>query len=264
MDIHLSYLLFCSVILFANIMQGITGFAGTILALPVSLMLVGYATARPILNVLGILSGIYVAVLNRHDVVWKELLKVCLVMLCGILLGIFLKKYVSGKERILYIALGIFIILLSIQRMAQLFIHPKKIAVKNDGSIREIEKTPKHVRLSLVKDYAVLVFAGLIHGIFVCGGPLLIGYLSKILKERKQFRATISCIWIFLNFFILVSDAVQGYWSYSLFKVLLMTVPFLWGGMKIGSLLYAYMNQKIFMLVTYILLFVSGLTLLIK
>ena len=56
----MNYILFLLVILLTNIIQGITGFAGTILAMPPGLMLVGYPVAKPVLNVLGLLSGIYV------------------------------------------------------------------------------------------------------------------------------------------------------------------------------------------------------------
>lgn len=55
----MKYPLFFLIIFLTNIIQGITGFAGTILAMPPSLMLVGYNTAKPILNVLGLLSGVY-------------------------------------------------------------------------------------------------------------------------------------------------------------------------------------------------------------
>ena len=47
--------LFYIIIFLTNVIQGITGFAGTILAMPPSLILVGYDVAKPILNVLGIL-----------------------------------------------------------------------------------------------------------------------------------------------------------------------------------------------------------------
>ena len=254
MESWISILLFCIVILLANIMQGITGFAGTILAMPASLMLVGYDVAKPVLNVLGILGGLYVLILNRHDVVWKELLKVCLVMLCGIIAGIFVKRFTAGKEHWLYIALGIFIIMLSVQRMIQLFLRTKPA---------EENKVQKK-KISYVIDGIVLISAGLVHGLFVCGGPLLISYLSKTLTDRKQFRATISTVWIFLNSFILVTDIVQGCWSVHLLIILGITIPFLLAALKIGSVLYAHMNQKVFMIITYVLLFISGLSLLIK
>jgi uncharacterized membrane protein YfcA len=49
----LNDLFFYIVVLIANIFQGITGFAGTVLAMPASLFLVGYGVAKPILNVFG-------------------------------------------------------------------------------------------------------------------------------------------------------------------------------------------------------------------
>lgn len=71
----MNYILFLLVILLTNIIQGITGFAGTILAMPPGLMLVGYPVAKPVLNVLGLLSGIYVFTGNYKSVCWKELRK---------------------------------------------------------------------------------------------------------------------------------------------------------------------------------------------
>lgn len=46
--------IFYIIIFLTNIIQGITGFAGTILAMSPSMILVGYDVAKPILNVLGI------------------------------------------------------------------------------------------------------------------------------------------------------------------------------------------------------------------
>ena len=68
-------ILFLLVVFFTNIIQGITGFAGTMLAMPPSVMLVGFDTAKPILNALGLLSGIYIVAANRKSVNKKEFLK---------------------------------------------------------------------------------------------------------------------------------------------------------------------------------------------
>ena len=111
----MNYILFLLVILVSNIIQGITGFAGTILAMPPSLMLVGYPVAKPVLNVLGLLSGIYVFAGHRRDVNWRELKKIVAVMTVGIVGGILIKEFFEGKEEILYRLLGIFVILLSVQ-----------------------------------------------------------------------------------------------------------------------------------------------------
>ena len=69
----MSEILFYIVIFLANIIQGITGFAGTILAMPFSIHLVGYSVAKPVLNVLGIIAGIYVVVGGYKNVNIREL-----------------------------------------------------------------------------------------------------------------------------------------------------------------------------------------------
>lgn len=237
---------FFGVIIFiANIIQGITGFAGTILAMPLSLMLVGYATAKPILNILGLVSGIYVFIGNRKYVSWNELKKTILIMGVGIFSGILIRAFFIDQEAMLYIPLGIFLIIISLQG---LYVQIKNI--KSDGESRYI--------------YILLPVAGIVHGIFVSGGPLLIGYLSKKLKDKRVFRATISTVWIILNGLILFDDIRTGLWDFRQIKIFAFTLPFLLVGMWLGSILYSKMSQKAFMVSTYILLLGCGFLLLNK
>ncbi len=247
----ISYLLFFTIILLANIMQGITGFAGTILAMPFSLMLVGYPVAKPVLNVLGLLSGVYVFVRNKEFVQWKELKKIVAIMGCGIVVGILIKGMFSGREELLYKCLGVFVVALAVQGLWSRLGPKKETAAGTPGSSSE----------ALV---LLLPLAGIVHGIFVSGGPLLIGYLTKKLTDKREFRATISTVWIILNSIVLLDDVRSGFWNPNLLLVLAVSIPFLWAGMKIGSILYSRMSQNTFMIITYILLFISGVTLLLK
>lgn len=89
---------FYLVIFLSNIIHGITGFAGTILAMPFGLMLVGYATAKPVLNVLGLLSGIYVFVGFHDSVNWKELKKIVVVMAAGMEAFLFGECWLVGNR----------------------------------------------------------------------------------------------------------------------------------------------------------------------
>lgn len=250
------YLLFYTIILLANIMQGITGFAGTILAMPFSLILVGYPVAKPVLNVLGLLSGIYVFVGNKEHVQWKELRKIVLIMAAGIVAGILIKGLFAGREQMLYRALGVFVVILAVQGLWSR--RPGRSASES-GSTDPAEKKRSSEALVLL-----LPLAGIVHGIFVSGGPLLIGYLTKKLTDKREFRATISTVWIILNTIVLLDDMRSGFWDANLLLVLAVTIPFLLGGMKIGSILYSRMSQNTFMIITYILLFISGVTLLLK
>ena len=241
------YALFFLVILAANVIQGITGFAGTILAMPPSLMLVGYPVAKPVLNVLGLLSGVYVFAGNRRHVNWQELKKIVLIMAAGILGGILIKGLFEGKEQLLYKLLGLFVIFLAVQGLYHCF--------------RTTDKPPKPA-----SKYSTLILpvAGVVHGIFVSGGPLLIGYLTKKITDKTAFRATISTVWVFLNSLILFDDIRSGLWTLDLLKIQLISIPCLLAGMFLGGKLYAKMSQQLFMKITYVLLFLSGVSLLVK
>lgn len=243
----INYALFFAVILAANVIQGITGFAGTILAMPPSLMLVGYPVAKPVLNVLGLLSGVYVFAGNRRHVNWRELKKIVLIMAAGILGGIFIRSLFEGKEQILYKLLGLFVIFLAVQ-----------------GLYSSLSRTNQEPRPASRASVLLLPAAGVVHGIFVSGGPLLIGYLTKRIPDKVSFRATISTVWVFLNSLILFDDIRAGLWNLELVKIQLISIPFLLAGMFLGGKLYARMSQQLFMKITYLLLFISGVSLLVK
>lgn len=241
----LNDLLFYIVVLIANIFQGITGFAGTVLAMPASLFLVGYGVAKPILNVFGFFSGIYVFAGNRQHIDTKILKKILVIMGIGVVGGIVIKSLVDIHARWLYILLGIFVCAVS---CAGLF------------GRKNTESSPKNSGL----DNALLLVAGVIHGIFVCGGPLVITYLTKRLPDKTKFRATISTVWIVFNGIIMISDMLAGAFTGTVLLELCIATPFLLAGMYIGSRLVQKMDQSFFMKLTYVLLLLSGISLLIK
>ena len=249
----MEHVLFYIVILLANIIQGITGFAGTILAMPFSLRLVGMDTAVPVLNALGLLSGIYVFAGNYRHVKWKELLRVVIVMGIALLAGIWIRSSLSGRPRLLYCILGVLVLAISVRGLFTV-LSPK--AAETGG------KQPSAGSEAL--QWALLVAAGIVHGMFVSGGPLLIAYLTKRIENKEEFRATISTVWIFLNGILLISQIAAGQWTAALLKTQLISIPFLLAGMFIGSVLYKRMSQRVFMIITYVLLLIAAVTLFFK
>lgn len=99
---------------------------------------------------------------------------------------------------------------------------------------------------------------------FVSGGPLLIGYLTKRIEDKVSFRATISAVWVVLNTIILADDIRSGMWNPELLKLQMVCIPFLLAGMAVGTKIVKIMSQRFFMLLTYILLGMSGISLLVK
>ena len=64
--------IFLIVLFIANIIQAITGFAGTVLAMPASMFLLGIDDAKVVLNVMALISGLLIAIssyksINNND-----------------------------------------------------------------------------------------------------------------------------------------------------------------------------------------------------
>ena len=73
-------IIFLFVLFVANVIQAITGFAGTVLAMPPSIYLLGMDNAKVVLNVMALLSGLMIAVMSYHHMNKKEVIKICVCM----------------------------------------------------------------------------------------------------------------------------------------------------------------------------------------
>lgn len=246
-------LLFFIVIFLTNIIQCVTGFAGTVLAMPFSLMLVGFSVAKPVLNVLGMVASIGVVATNYKFVNKKELLKIVAIMLIGMIFSFVLGDKLAINEAVLYKILGIVVILFMLLGCYTGFVKKEQQTQqgKNKGIIN-------------IVFYAILLIAGVVHGMFVCGGPLLIIYVNKKLKDRNEFRATLSSVWIILNGIMMFNDIRGGYFNKDLLIIIAISIVILFFALLIGNRIAKKLNYKAFMILTYILMGISGLSLLVK
>ena len=270
--------LFLLVILFANIMQTITGFAGTVLAMPFSIILVGSELSRIVLNILGILASLGVAVLNWKSINWKEVLKICVIMLVGMVGGYLILGYVEISKQILLFILAGFVLLFTIIGCYTTFVKkngletkPAQVVTEDGEALPQENQEP-----TLFKDpwyktafyYTLLVVAGVVHGMYVCGGPLLIIYATKKLKEKDEFRSTLSTTWVILNGVNLIRDIIAGNFSVinsmESIAALVMSLVVLIVAIALGNILAKRLNKKVFMIITYVLMAISAISLILN
>ena len=242
----ISKIVFLLIVFLSNIIQCITGFAGTVLAMPFSVMTVGYNTAKPILNVLGIAASIYIVAKDRHYVNKKEFAKIVAVMLAGIAAGSFLNRLIGTESALLYKILGCVVIAFAI-------INAYRFYTK-----KEDKKYPVFISAAL------LIISGIVHGMFVCGGPLLVTYLGGVIKDKREFRATVSAVWIVLNTVIMLGDIRTGLFSFDLLIMLAASLAVLAAALAAGNLIYKKMSRNVFLQLTYALMLISGISLLVK
>ena len=214
--------------------------------MPFSVMLVGLGTARPILNIMGIAASVGVVAKNYRAIDRKEFLTILGVTLPGMLLGAFLKNRLAAYGGVLFKILGVLVILFALLNFAS-FLLKKDFAEKSRGL-----------------GIAFLIAGGVVHGLFVCGGPLSVSYASVKLKETDAFRATLSAVWIVLNTILLVTDAVSGSFNGEILLLTAVCLAVLFGAILIGNRVAAKMSKKAFLLLTYVLMVISGVSLLLK
>ncbi|MGL4904548.1 MAG: sulfite exporter TauE/SafE family protein [Cetobacterium sp.] len=233
-------IIFLAVVFLTNIIQGITGFAGTVLAMPPGIFLQGIDTAKMVLNILGILSSIWIIAISYKDIDWKEVKKIILFMIVGV--GVGMKLFTMLPLDILLRVYAIFIILMALKGMF----------VK--GEI----KTSEWFLIG------VIFLAGIIHGMFVSGGPLIMIYVAKKLKTKSSFRATLAIVWIVLNSYLAFSHFNEGLFTSQNIRLCLLSIPPFAVGMLAGNILHDKMSQASFLKLSYILLSISGMSLLVK
>ncbi len=242
----LQKILFFIVILISNIVQCITGFAGTVLAMPFSILLVGYDVAKPILNIVAIAVSAVIVIKDRKYINLKEALRIIVVMLIGMIVGMIIINNFAFEGTVLYKILGMIVIIFALYNGYRFF------AKKEDKQLPAI--------LSAI----LLIVSGVVHGMFVCGGPLLVTYVNGRIKDKNEFRATISLVWVVLNFIIMLDDISVGYFNLQLIYMLIIALLVLAVAYIIGNLIYKKMSKNVFLVLTYVLMLISGISLLVK
>ena len=238
MALWLAEALFILVIFLTNIIQAITGFAGTVLAMPFSILLVGQDFARPILNVVALLVCVVVMVTHHKNIEWKTFLYIIIPTLIGMVGGIFLREFVTSRYFLKFY--GLIICLVS----TLFFFKPNP------------PKLPRWLEIM------ALLGAGVMHGMFVSGGPLVILAVKSKINDKEKFRSTLVVVWVILNSILLGEDLIMMNWTLDMLWVLLIAIPTIALSLLIGKLLFKKFNNDAFMKFTCILLFISGFTLL--
>ena len=121
----------------------------------------------------------------------------------------------------------------------------------------------KEIKMTGFMLNGILLAAGVIHGMFVSGGALLVVYASAVLKDKENFRATVASVWVVLNTGLMISDILQGYMTSEVMKMTGISILPLFLAIYVGNKIHEKIDQKLFMKITYILLFASGVSILV-
>ena len=234
-------ILFILVVFIANIIQTTTCFAGTVLAMPLSIRFLGEEQAKAILNLIAVMICLYVIIAHFKDINWKELGLMILFVGAGFGTG-FGISIIPHDPSIFLKVYGAIICLIAI---VFFFLNTDK------------------VKLPLWLLFLLLFLGGILHQLYVSGGPLVVIYATYRLKDKNQFRATLSIMWLILNSILFGEQMAMGYFTSRTWMLFGIAAGASVLSIVIGQLIAKKLNLKVFLKITYGLLLISGISLIV-
>lgn len=236
---YMEKVLFAAAFFVAYTIQAVTGFAGNIFAMPVGTHVMGLSGSVAVLNAMGFFACGMLAVLNFKYINWRELAKMACGMLPFLALGIWLDTVLPLPVLLrIYGAIIVFIGIRNLLSKEQRFLPKWLLAI-------------------------IVAAAGLIQGMFVSGGAFLVIYAVQKMKDKQQFRATLSALWAILNFLYALLAFTQGHFTGDVVLTVGICIPIAIVANILGQVIQKRISQEKFLKLTYVLLLLVGLVLLI-
>ncbi|MGL4991158.1 MAG: TSUP family transporter [Sarcina sp.] len=244
MDIS-TIILFAIVIMSTYFIEWLIGFGGTILALPIASFVLknDMQITVIVLTIVVLIASIIIAIRDFKFIDKKQLLKITLIMLMGIPIGMIVLK--NTNEKPLKIALGIFMIFIGIKGIYSTMPNKNK-------KIKINSKTQNYL------ENLGLFLGGIVHGAFTCGGPFVVVYATKNIKDKSSFRATLCALWAILNSFMLFINIISGSITKTILNLSFVTICFVIISIYLSNIIHKKINSDAFSKFVYIALCISG------
>lgn len=234
------------VVFITHTLEAVTGFGCTVLAFPfVIAILDDIDQAKILLSILAWLLALYFALTKFKSIHWKQFIIISILAGIGMPIGMIIFK--SMDPFWLKIILGAFIVVSSGIQLV-------KIYVPNNS----FKMLPGFF------NYNFLFLGGIIHGAFATGGPLIILYSANKITDKGQFRATMCLLWTTLNTILILQYLFEKKLTVSVGVDLLFLLPFLAGGIVVGEIIHAKVNEVLFKKIVFCSLILVGMVMLLS
>lgn len=248
MSDYVRYGLVALIIFLTHIQEGITGFGCTVLALPFIALLLGLKVAVPVLVIQAWVLTLYIVLVSRKQIVWREYAYILLIAGLGFPFGMYMSHRLP--EDGLKWVLAIFMVAIGIHGFLTYMLRPKAKVNASQGSKRWAS--------------GLLPIGGLIHGAFGSGGPLVVVYATKALQDKSLFRVTLCMVWFTLNTILVSQWIIRSTLSAHILRLTAFCLPFTVIGMLLGNVAHYRMNELLFRRLVYAVLIAAGFALILS
>jgi uncharacterized membrane protein YfcA len=223
--------------------EATTGFGATVIAVTLGVHLFPLDELLPVIVPLGLFLSATIAWRERAYIDWPLLTRTILPLMgIGLLIGIAIFERASNEA--LRRVFGLFVVILSALELWRRWAAPKKPP----------EPLPP------LRTGATILGAGVIHGLFSSGGPLLVYALSRAQIPKRRFRATLSTVWLVMGSLLSLAYTLNGHLDADTLEATAALLPVLAIAWLAGDWLHHRLDEERFRVLVYGLLFVAGLT----
>jgi len=231
-------------ILLAYTIEAITGFGSIVIALSLGALMLPISEMLPVLVPLNVMMSGYLTWKHHRHIDWHRLKTLILpLMLIGTVTGYLLAPWLGANS--LRLLFGILVVWFAGRELWRL-----------SGGHEAIPH-------SLNASRGITLAAGITHGLFASGGPLLVHALAGIRLDKGRTRATLLTVWFTLNLTLSLLYLFDGRLVASAGH-LLWYLPLLVVGVLVGEYLHQRLNETHFRRAVYGVLLVTGLLLVLR
>ncbi|CAD5110042.1 sulfite exporter TauE/SafE family protein [Zestomonas carbonaria] len=222
----------------AYTLEAMTGFGSVVIALSLGALLLPIKDMLPVLVALNICMSGYLTWKLRALIDRRLLFALILPgMLAGTLLGFALAPWLDDAA--LKQGFGVLIVWFALRELLRM------------GQGKPVGRTPRWMtRLQIGA-------AGISHGLFASGGPLLVYALASTELDKARLRATLVCVWFSLNSLLTLGFLAKGSLQPALPHIA-SYLPLLGIGVLLGERLHHRVQEQHFRIGIYVLLCVTG------
>jgi len=245
--VELAFLAFAVIVVAAYTVQTATGFGSTLICVTFGAQLIGLEKVVHLVVPISFLQTGYIVIRHRKDIDWTLLLRRVLpLMALGMALAFYLLTLVGGPW--LGLAFGLIVLTLSSRDLHRL---------RSDGAGLD-RPIPRAASI------AAVLGAGVIHGIYASGGPMLVYALGREGLSKKVFRSTLSMVWILLNAILISRFVVAGAYDSRALLEVLMLAPAVPLGIVLGEWVHYKVDERRFKMAVLALLIAAAISLLLR
>lgn len=233
-------MLIALVIFVAALVQGVMGFGGALIAMPLLTTLLGIQTATPAFAIIGALATLLNVIRWRAHVVPGELMQLVIPALFGIPLGVLILARVDAE--VVTRSLGGILLIYAVYNLLGLVVPPLR---------------------NRAWAYLAGFSSGVLSGAFNTGGPPVIVFAAARGWAADQFRGNLQAYFLVISVLLLAAHALTGHFTAAVWRTAWLGVPALVLGQLAGARLCRYINPDLFRRLVLLFLLLLGLQLLL-